>query len=312
MVDRRQMTLGLALGAGAGAMWGLVFLAPELLPDFGALQLTAGRFVAYGLIAAILLASRWASVVKGLSLRDWWVLSLLAVLANTLYYALLATAVRLGGIAMASLVIGFVPVLVTLIGSRDRDAVPLKHLAPSLLFSLAGAACIGFEAMSKAQSEGWQLQALALVCAVGALVSWAVFAVQNSRALKRLTSVSSDDWSLLIGVVTGAQGLILAPFALLLEPSDQALHLWGYFALVSLGLGLFSSVLGYALWNRMSRILPLTMVGQMVLFETLFALIYAFVWAQRLPSPYEVGAMILVCASVMSCVRVHGPKPAAH
>lgn len=40
---------------------------------------------------------------------------------------LLANAVQLGGIAMTSLVIGFLPVAVTIIGSRDPGAVPLRR-----------------------------------------------------------------------------------------------------------------------------------------------------------------------------------------
>ncbi|AOX21485.1 hypothetical protein A0U90_13335 (plasmid) [Kozakia baliensis] len=47
------------------------------------------------------------------------------------------------------------------------------------------------------------------------------------------------------------------------------------------------------------------MVGQMILFETLFALVYGFAWERRLPHPLELGAFALVVASVLSCVSVH-------
>ena len=55
----------------------------------------------------------------------------------------------------------------------------------------------------------------------------------------------------------------------------------------------------------MSRLLPLTMVGQMILFETGFALIYGFLWEQRLPTLLESAAFALVVASVISCIAVH-------
>jgi drug/metabolite transporter (DMT)-like permease len=71
---------------------------------------------------------------------------------------------------------------------------------------------------------------------------------------------------------------------------------------------LAASIAGNALWNRMSRMLPLTMVGQMILFETLFALLYGFLWEQRLPTAWEVAAMLLVVAGVLSCVRAHRPR----
>jgi len=57
----------------------------------------------------------------------------------------------------------------------------------------------------------------------------------------------------------------------------------------------------------MSRLLPLTLVGQMILFETLFALLYGFVWEQRLPTAPETGSMVLVAASVLLCMRAHRP-----
>ena len=40
--------LGVGCGLAAGALWGLVFLAPELASEFTPLQLAAGRYVAYG------------------------------------------------------------------------------------------------------------------------------------------------------------------------------------------------------------------------------------------------------------------------
>jgi len=69
-------------------------------------------------------------------------------------------------------------------------------------------------------------------------------------------------------------------------------------------------MLGNALWNRMSRLLPLTLVGQMILFETLFALVYAFLWEQRLPTLLETIAFALVVASVASCLAAHRNRAA--
>jgi len=66
-----------------------------------------------------------------------------------------------------------------------------------------------------------------------------------------------------------------------------------------------ASMVGNALWNRMSKLLPLTLVGQMILFETLFALIYGFLWEQRLPTDLEYVAFTLVVLSVVSCLAVH-------
>src|SRR3546814_8027633 len=122
-----RITAGLACGMGAGALWGLVFLAPELVRGFTPLQLAIGRYLAFGAIAAMLIAPRWRGLVRKLAARDWVALGWLALAGHTFYYVLLSAAVQTGGIAMTSLVIGFLPVAFTLIGSRDRGAVPLAR-----------------------------------------------------------------------------------------------------------------------------------------------------------------------------------------
>lgn len=306
----RSTALGIACGMGAGALWGLVFLVPELARDFGPLHLAAGRYLAYGAIAAVLLAPRWSATLAHLTRRDWLVLTGLGLLGNTVYYVLLASAVQMGGIAMTSLVIGFIPVLVTVVGSREAASPSLAGLAPSLLLAAAAATCIGWQALALPQAGSAMTQLAGLLCAVGALVSWATFAVANSRCLARVDKVSAHDWSLLLGVATGAQAVLLVPAALLLEPQGHAPEAWMRFLALSGGIALFSSVVGNALWNRMSRLLPLTMVGQMILFETLFALLYAFVWERRLPAPLEVLAMVFVGLSVVSCLAAHRPAKA--
>ncbi|HEV2541936.1 MAG TPA: hypothetical protein VGU70_04125 [Methylobacterium sp.] len=81
------------------------------------------------------------------------------------------------------------------------------------------------------------------------------------------------------------------------------------FAGVSIGVAVLASIAGNALWNRRSRLLPLTLVGQMILFETLFALLYGFAWEQRLPQPLEVAAFGLVTLSVLTCIAAHRKPP---
>ncbi|WP_354858339.1 DMT family transporter [Acetobacter fabarum] len=301
---------GIACGVGAGALWGLVFLAPELIRNFSALEMACGRYVLYGLFAAAMVAPRWQVLSHTVSLRTWWTLSWLSFAGNTAYYVLLSSAVKNGGITSTTLVIGFLPVLVTLVGSRDKDALPLRQLLPSILLCLTGAACIGWQAMHTHAHSVARAPFLGLLCAVAALGSWTLYAVGNSRALVRQRHFSAHDWNLLTGLATGAQNVVLLPLALLLDSTAHGLEQWRNFALVSAGVALLASIAGNALWNRMNQLLPLTLVGQMILFETLFSLCYGFIWEQRLPSGMETLAFGCVVLSVLLCVRAHR-KPAA-
>lgn len=296
---------GILYGAGAGALWGLVFLGPELAGGFSPLELTIGRYLLFGLISAMLIAPRWRKLAPGLDRRAWIGLTWLALAGNTLYYILLSTAVQKGGIAMTSLVVGFVPVAVTIVGSRAFGAVPLARLAPSLLLCAAGAICIGWQAIALPASGSVGTQLLGLAAAIGALLCWTAYAVGNSRWLARLRHISAHEWNLLIGLTTGAQSLLLIPLALLLAEGGHGPADWARFAGVSIAVCLAGSIFGNALWNRMNRLLPLTLVGQMILFETLFALIYGFLWESRLPTALEMAAFALLALSLLSCIAAH-------
>src|SRR6185369_3266266 len=135
--------------------------------------------------------------------------------------------------------------------------------------------------------------AFGLLCAVGALASWTIYAIGNSRWLARLNHVSAHEWNLLTGVVTGAQALLLAVPAFQLTPVSHASSDWLWFAGVVSAVAIFCSVLGNGLWNCATRLLPLTLIGQMIVFETLFALLYGFVWEARWPTTLESAAMVL-------------------
>jgi len=294
-------TLGIAAGIVAGAFWGLVFLAPKLAAGFPPLQLSAGRYLAYGLVAAMLVAPSWRRLRGVLGWREWRALAWLGFIGNILYYVLLARAVQTGGVAMTAFVIGLLPLAVTLVGSRERHAPALRALLPSLACSAAGLACISWQSLA---ASGWG-SLTGLLCAGGALVSWTTYAVTNSRCLARLAHVSAQDWSLLTGVVTGLEAIVLAVPAF---HGDSLMHTdadWLRFAVLIGAMALFCSVLGNGLWNVASRALPLALTGQMIVFETIFASLYGYAWEGRRPTPLEAIALALLVAGVVMSARAH-------
>jgi len=53
-MDMNRTGLGVFYGIMAGALWGGIFLAPKLVPDFSALQLSTARYLTYGLISLVI------------------------------------------------------------------------------------------------------------------------------------------------------------------------------------------------------------------------------------------------------------------
>ncbi|GHC69094.1 DMT family transporter [Limoniibacter endophyticus] len=300
---------GIFFGIIAGALWGIVFLAPKLVENFTPLQLAASRYLAFGAMAIIMVAGRFKRICAHLGGPEWRALVWLSLLGNIIYYIFIGAAVQLGGVALTSIIIGFLPVAVTVVGSRDHGAVPLRTLAPSLLLGAGGILCISWETLSGSESGFDTASLLGLLCAICALTSWTSFAVGNSRWLGRLDQLTPDEWNMMTGVVTGALALVLILPAFVFTGSSHSAPDWLYFIGISLAVAFLASIIGNACWNRMSRLLPLTLVGQMILFETLFALLYGFLWEQRLPTILEIVAMLLVSTSVILCVTAHRSKP---
>jgi len=296
-----NISLGIIAGIIAGAFWGLVFLAPELTRGFTPIQLSAGRYIAYGLIAAILVARSWRRLFAMLSWREWKALAWLSFAGNIIYYYFLAKAVQTGGIAMASIVIGLLPVMITLAGSRDAGAVSLHSLLPSIVLSTAGLFCISWQHLQSGSLTG-------VLYASGALASWTAYAVGNSRWLARLKSLTPHEWSMLTGLVTGAEALLLAAPAFMAEAPQHGVSEWMYFAAVVSSVALLCSIIGNGFWNYASRALPLTLTGQMIVFETLFAALYGFLWEARWPTAIETAAMALLVSGVATCALAHGLK----
>lgn len=311
------MQRGVLYGLLAGAMWGMVFLVPRLLGDFSPVLLSAGRYVMYGIVSSLALLPTARSVMARLTRDDFFALLRFALVGNLLYYVLLGFAVHEVGVAATSLIIGVLPVSVTLIGRGDHGSAPLSRLAWPLLMVLAGIACINADVFSADSGPHASIlsRCIGMACATGALACWTWYAVQNARYLRRTAHFSGNEWAMLWGAVTGLLGLLLWLLVLLLPAGwlQQAVPpvRWQVFWLVNLLLAIGASWLGNALWNAASRRLPLTLAGQLLVFETLFALLYAFIYDHRWPRPLEIAAIVLLVAGVSWSVWRHAePTPA--
>lgn len=301
-----NLVAGVASGVAAGALWGLVFLAPQALRHFDALQLSAARYLAYGVVAAALLLPRWRGVMARLGRSEWLGLLGLSLLGNILYYVLLATAVQWAGGASTSLIIGLLPVTVTLAGAREVGAIRLSSLVMPLALCLAGVGLVGMHALSAhAGADEVLARAAGLLCAFGALASWSAYSVGNSRWLARRPDISPHDWSLLTGIATGGLAVLIAIPAFSRDLAGHGASDWMIFWGISAAVAVFASVIGNAFWNRASRLLPLTLTGQMIIFETLFALLYGFLWDRRWPEPVEILAIVCLVAGVLWCTLAH-------
>jgi drug/metabolite transporter (DMT)-like permease len=310
------MQRGVAYGVLAGAIWGFIFLGPRLLPDFSPVLLSCGRYLMYGLVSLAVAMPSARGLWSRLTRADLIALVKLALVGNLLYYVLIATAVQMVGVGPSSLIVGVLPVTVTLAGRRDHGAIDVKRLFWPLALVITGIVCINIDVFRDSGGPSGNVLAKlgGLGCAVAALASWTWYAVTNSRYLQAHSHFNGNEWSVLWGIVTGLLGAIVWMVVLLLPAGTVQASVpaarWQMFWIVCLALATGGSWLGNMLWNAASRRLPITLSGQMIVFETVFALIYGFIFDQRWPRPLEIAAGALLLAGVCWSVRLHAGRPA--
>lgn len=320
------MLVGLLFALAAGLMWGLVFVAPVMLPGYAPALLTVGRYLAFGLIAlplALLLDRR---ALRELERADWWEAAKLSLVGNFLYYLCLSAAIQRAGAPLPTMIIGTLPVVITVCANhrnRVRDGhLPWARLAPSLALITAGLACVNRDELHALQAEAGDARRYAegAALAIAAVACWTWYPIRNADWLRAHAERSPRAWATAQGLVTLPMALIGAALLGLvhlatpgtLVPADYAFPL-GERPLAYVGLmaaiGLCSSWLGTLCWNEASQRLPTSLSGQLIVFETLAALAYAFTWNQRLPPPATVAGIVLLVAGVMWALRIKPQRP---
>lgn len=307
------MLIGLLCALGAGLMWGLVFVAPLMLADYPGLMLSFGRYIGFGLIAlvpAYFDRSRIASLTRA----DWIAAIKLSLVGNILYYAALATAIQLADAPLPAMLIGTLPVIISIFSNwspgHPSEAVAWRRLAPSLIVIFIGLMLVN--ASELAHLDGNRSTAdYALGCfiALGALACWTWYPIMNARHLKKHPHIRSSTWAT-------AQGLATLPLALIgfvgyglyagISASAYDFPLGPrplQFIGLMLTLGLCASWLGTMLWNKASQHLPTSLAGQLIVFETLSALLYAFLWRGAIPSASVIAGIVLLCIGVTLGLR---------
>ncbi|KWT74096.1 Inner membrane protein YtfF [Variovorax sp. WDL1] len=275
-----------------------------MVGHFGMVDITAARFIVFGAVAGVAVwwrptAHRWPDA------RQACAVLALSGLGFTGYYLLLAFAIVDAGTEVPSLIIGTIPVWMMLLG---RPAgLRMQALLPGLALTAAGLALMVWAAWPEGgiggtgrAHFGW-----GLVLAVLAMASWTAFGLLNAAWLRRHPEVHAADWTNWLGIATclGAFLLWLAAgsdLATLRAQPDGAL-----FAVLALAGGLGSSWLATVLWSIASQRLSASLCGQLIVSETLFALLYSFLWDGRWPHASELAAALLFVLGILASIKAH-------
>jgi drug/metabolite transporter (DMT)-like permease len=319
---RHALLTGTAFGLGAGLLWGLVFVVPLLLPDYPAALLSVSRYLAFGLVA-LPLAWWGRKRLRELTRADWLEALKLSLVGNLLYYLCLAAAIQRAGGPLPTMIIGTLPVVIAItanLRNQARDGrLPWSRLAAPLLLIAAGIACVNHAEWQALQASGSGDLGRYLtggLLALGAVVCWTWYPLRNADWLRAHPDRSPSAWATAQGLATlppALAGFLLFWLVGVLQGSDFPVPLGPtplYFVGLMLAVGVLASWLGTLCWNESSQRLPTSLAGQLIVFETLAALAYAFALRGQWPGPVTLLGIGLLVAGVLLGVRQR-PQPVA-
>ncbi len=297
------MHKGIAYAISACFVWGLIFIVPYFMPEYAPLEVVIGRYMFYGSLSTLLFL-RSACRGRCKYPKSIWFKALYFCLIATMgYYTFLVLAVRYSSPAICALILGISPIAIAFYGNLRQKETTFKSLTGPSILILIGLVIINIpEFMETSTPTSYSL---GLVFSFAALGAWSWYVVANSRFLNNHTHVRSSDWATLIGVSSLFWAFILM---LVLTPFfETPLEMTKYFApkflIGSATLGLLCSWVGAYLWNKASLYLPVSLAGQLTIFETIFGVIYFYLFTWDLPSPIEIVGIFVLLAAIVYGIR---------
>lgn len=303
----KKLGLGILAGISTGVFWGIPFLVPQLCPNFSALEIAFGRFFFFGLISFFFIKKVF-HLVRGLNVRDRFLLLALSACGFWLYSTVLFWSVHATGGIVSSLVIGLLPVSIPLF-------TPGKKIGGFKFYGSLGILFLGLINLF-----AWPLMnetttiappsALGIAGLITALAMWTWFAITNSKFLQRHPEINHKDFASVIGVISI---LSILPFFLATADFSGMASREGFstYLIASIFLGLGSSWAANWLWNICSYHCPSEISGTLIVSETIFGLLYTFAYQKRAPHFYEACSIVLFMVGVFCAVTAQVKKPKA-
>lgn len=287
-----QFGKGITFVLGACFIWGLIFVVPQFLEGFTCLEIALGRYFFYGAVSSLIFLKLKSQGSCRYPWRIWNKALHLSLACSMIYYTSLVLALRYSTPAICALILGISPITIAFYGNwKEKEASFRSLIMPTVLISI-GLIIINVPYLNKSESPSEFI--LGLFFGLLALISWTWYAVANAQFLKNNPQVSSSDWSTIIGVATffwvGLCGLVFG--SIFFDQVD-----WNKYFMLSPSLinflvgcsilGLVCSWVGGFLWNRACVILPVSLAGQLTIFETIFGLTFVYALKLTIPPLFE-------------------------
>jgi drug/metabolite transporter (DMT)-like permease len=300
------MFKGIVFALSACFIWGLIFIIPQFMESFSPIEIVLGRYLFYGGISLLLLLKGRLSGFFCYPISVWIKALYLSFLSG--YYLWVILAIRYTSPEICALILGISPITIAFYGNWKQKEGNFKLLILPSCLIMIGLIMINAPHIVMKNSS-WEYLT-GLICSFIALTSWSVYVVLNSRFLKKNSHILSNEWATIQGVATLIWVIVcgLAYNTFLGDEIDLQKYEATRFVIGCAILGVACSWVGAALWNKASIYLPVSLAGQLMIFETIFGVLFVYILNQQLPSLMEFSGITLLLGSVIYGIRTLSPQ----
>jgi drug/metabolite transporter (DMT)-like permease len=295
------MLIGVLLVIAACFCWGINVVVPQFLMHFNPIEVAMSRFIFFGLISFLILLAKKRHLLEKRFLKPWFKSIQLTFFATIFGYSCTVFGIQYANSAVTALIVGLSPITIALFANLSkREFSYSKFIFPALLMIL-GIVLVNLSAFSNSE-KALNLYLLGLLFAFVSLSCWTLYTIGNHRYLSKNKEMAPTDWVIMMGVssliLSILAGVVLFFFTDLAKfhPKNPHFH---HFLLGGFLLGAMSSWVGFLLWNYGNKRLPISLAGQLTIFEMIFGLSFTYIVQKKIPLPLEITGIVIILTGVL-------------
>jgi len=283
----------------ACVLWGVTFVIPRILIEASPVLVTLCRYLIFGSFSLGILIYRRKEVRATITRKHLKMSFFLSIMSNSLYYVLAVIGLRLVGVPFGSLVIGLVPITLVLFG---REGTLTRKMYESCALIFVGLLCLNYQIFSgdSLSSADHFMKLVGVVVVFTCLTLWTIYGIQNGKYLKANPEIRGGIWTSLIGLMSLLSFISMLPILIPLfgnpfsEWERLSTDVHSKIIFWSLLSGFLASWFAYTMWNKASKLLPTSFLGQIVVVETIAAITADHIIDQSWPNRITLTAVVFI------------------
>jgi drug/metabolite transporter (DMT)-like permease len=284
---------GLMAGLCAAATWGMVGVFVRWLPGWSPFAILAGRFLAATatMLPILFLASSVRhNFARSLGASLTWCLSLLAIGG----YVLGTTAFQMAPVGEVTLLFTTSPLFIIAYKYVVRLQVKRSE-SIGMLLAMSGVSLIMLPQLFTDRAASWKTM-VGYLLALGAAGLVALYTLWFNKLTKQRIAPKSINIVFLTCLLGGVLSLLCAVFS----KASIGIGIDKQVILVLLGLGILSTAVPFLCYTAAAQRLPVVLTTAILILEPMFAVLFASVALQEIPSLWFGIGSILVFWGLLS------------